>query len=397
MQRNANRIFDKKHIKLFEAFSGIGTQKMALEILAKELGLEIETVGYSEIDKFAIKSYKAIHGDHIKNYGNVEHIDELPYSDICTWSFPCQDISLAGKQRGMVEGSRSNYGYVFLDLLERTKNKPKVLLMENVKALVSKKFKKDFTTILERLQEMGYKNYYEVLNAKHYGVPQNRERVFVVSILDDGYYEFPKKLPLLKRLKDYLETEVDEKFYLTAKQLYSAFTTGYAQSSIDRIPLESGIAPTIKALSGGNLEPKVILEPRIGYALSSMEFSIGGWKEISPTLLARDYKDPKVILEDTGVSIDNKFLINDRILKDGKETGNFIVSDLLGRAYVYNKGRGLYRIRKLTPLESWRLMGVDDEDFYKAQAVNSNSQLYKQAGNAIVVDVLYHIFKQMFI
>ena len=221
MERNANRIFDKKRIKLFEAFSGVGTQKMALEILAKELGLEIETVGYSEIDKFAIKSYEAIHGEHIKNYGGIGSFERMPKDiDICTWSFPCQDISAAGKQKGMTEGSRSNYGYVFLDTIENTpyEERPKVLLMENVKALVGKKFKKDFTTILERLQQMGYKNFWKVLNAKHYGVPQNRERVFVVSILDDLDYEFPKPFPLEKQLKDYLETNVDEKYYLSDKK-----------------------------------------------------------------------------------------------------------------------------------------------------------------------------------
>ncbi len=120
-----------KPIRLFEAFAGIGTQHMAL----KNLGLDIELVGISEIDKYAIQSYEAIHGK-VKNYGGIGDFDRFPNNiDILTWSFPCQDISLAGKQKGMEDGTRSNYGYVFLDTVEATPyhERPKVLLMENVK------------------------------------------------------------------------------------------------------------------------------------------------------------------------------------------------------------------------------------------------------------------------
>src|SRR5690554_711013 len=214
--------FDKdKPIKLFEAFSGYGSQYMAL----KRLGVKVDVVGYSEIDKFAIQVYEALHGKH-KNYGGIGSFDRLPKDiDICTWSFPCQDISLAGKQRGMEDGSRSNYGYVFLDTVEATPyhERPKVLLMENVKALFTQKFRDDWREIQLRLERMGYTNYADILNAKDYGVAQNRERVFIVSILGEYNYTFPKPIPLTKRLKDYLEDEVDEKYYLSAKTIENTF------------------------------------------------------------------------------------------------------------------------------------------------------------------------------
>lgn len=159
--------FDRnKPIKLFEAFAGYGSQYMAL----KRLGVKVDVVGYSEIDKFAIQVYEALHGKH-KNYGGIGSFDRLPPNiDICTWSFPCQDISAAGKQRGMEDGSRSNYGYVFLDTVEATPfhERPKVLLMENVRALFSATFRDDWREIQLRLERMGYTNYADVLIGRLY-------------------------------------------------------------------------------------------------------------------------------------------------------------------------------------------------------------------------------------
>ncbi|MGY0013308.1 DNA (cytosine-5-)-methyltransferase [Bacillus anthracis] len=196
-------------LRVFEAFSGVGTQSMAL----KRLGVNYEVVGIAEIDKFAIQSYMAIHGK-TKNYGDISKIDptELPDMDLFTYSFPCQDLSISGKQRGMGEGTRSGLLYECEKVI--TTKKPKYLLLENVKNLVGKKFKPDFDKWLEWLESQGYRNYWQVLNAKDYGVPQNRERVFVVSILGEGIYDFPESFPLVVKLKDILEDEVDEKYYL---------------------------------------------------------------------------------------------------------------------------------------------------------------------------------------
>lgn len=263
--------FDRnKPIKLFEAFAGYGSQYMAL----KRLGVKVDVVGYSEIDKFAIQVYEALHGKH-KNYGGIGSFDRLPPNiDICTWSFPCQDISLAGKQRGMEDGSRSNYGYVFLDTVEATPyhERPKVLLMENVKALFTEKFRDDWREIQLRLERMGYTNYADVLNAKDYGVAQNRERVFIVSILGEYNYKFPKPIPLTKRLKDYLEDEVDEKYYLSDKQIEQIANWKAYNKPLENAKSENDeTIQTITAKSNTSMNSSMILikeATKQGYALA---------------------------------------------------------------------------------------------------------------------------------
>ena len=204
-------------IKVFEAFSGIGTQRMAL----RNLGIEHEVVAIAEIDKYALSSYDAIHGD-CPNLGDISKIDPntIPDHDLFTYSFPCQDISVAGKQKGldMDSGTRSGLLWECQKVIDA--KKPKYLLMENVKNLVGKKHKHNFDKWLEWLESQGYTNYWQVLNAKDYGIPQNRERVFVASILGEHEpYKFPEKQELTIRLKDVLEDEVDEKFYLDDKKI----------------------------------------------------------------------------------------------------------------------------------------------------------------------------------
>lgn len=173
-------------IKVFEAFAGIGTQRMAL----RNLGIEHEVVGISEIDKHAIRSYRAIHGETM-NFGDISKINpnNLPDFDLFTYSFPCQDLSIAGKQQGMVKGqTRSGLLYECEKIIEA--KHPKYLLLENVKQLVGKKFYPQFQEWLGYLESLGYTNYWKVINAKDF-IPQNRERVFVVSILNDNQgFEF---------------------------------------------------------------------------------------------------------------------------------------------------------------------------------------------------------------
>lgn len=204
-------------IKVFEVFSGIGTQRMAL----RNLGIEHEVVAIAEIDKYALASYEAIHGD-CPNLGDISRIEPntIPDHDLFTYSFPCQDISVAGKQKGFEKCGGTRSGLLWeCEKVIRAK-RPKYLLMENVKNLVSKKFKPDFEEWLRSLEELGYTNYWQILNAKDYGVPQNRERVFCVSILGEHEpYIFPEKQELTLRLKDVLEDEVDEKFYLSEERV----------------------------------------------------------------------------------------------------------------------------------------------------------------------------------
>ena len=211
-----------RKIKMISLFSGIGAFEKALD----RLEVDYELVGYSEIDKYASKSYSAIHGvSESMNFGDITKIDEktLPKDiDLITYGFPCQDISLAGKQKGLFneDGTQTRSGLFFdaLRIIEETL--PRVAIAENVKNLTSKKFSEQFKIVLDSLEEAGYNNYWKVLNAKDYGIPQNRERVFIVSIrkdIDTGMFQFPKGFPLELRLKDMLENGVEEKYYLSSK------------------------------------------------------------------------------------------------------------------------------------------------------------------------------------
>lgn len=201
-------------IKVFEAFAGYGSQSMAL----RRLGIDFEVVGISEIDKYAIQAYMAVHGD-TPNYGDISKIDwsSVPDFDFLTYSFPCTDISTAGQQKGLAEGSGTRSSLLWKCRKAIEAKRPRYLLMENVKNLVSKKFTPYLKEWLRFLEGQGYSNYTKVLNAKDFGVPQNRERVFMVSILGEASFHFPKPFTLEKRLKDVLEKDVDESFYLSEK------------------------------------------------------------------------------------------------------------------------------------------------------------------------------------
>ena len=205
-------------LKIIELFAGIGSQTQAL----KNIGVEHEVVAISGIDKYCIRSYEAMHGK-ANNLGDICKIDKLPQADLWTYSFPCQDLSVAGKLAGIKEGTRSGLLYEVERLLGVAKERnelPRYLLLENVKNLVSKRFIGDFNRWLEYLESLGYKNYWQVLNAKNYGIPQNRERVFCVSILGDHKaFNFPEKQELKLKLKDLLEEEVEERYYLSQKML----------------------------------------------------------------------------------------------------------------------------------------------------------------------------------
>lgn len=206
-------------IRLFEAFAGYGSQLMALRRLEKEFPdkIKIVPVGISEIDPHAIKAYQAVHGD-VMNYGDISKIDwsQVPDFDLFTYSSPCTDFSNAGKQMGGEEGSGTRSSLLWECRKAILAKKPKYLLMENVAALVQAKFIKLFNKWQLELESYGYKNFAKVLNAKNYNVPQNRERIFMVSILDENArFEFPKPMPLTRKLKDVLEKDVDEKYYLS--------------------------------------------------------------------------------------------------------------------------------------------------------------------------------------
>lgn len=230
--RNIN--FTEKPLRVFEAFAGYGSQSMAL----RNIGIEHEVVGISEIDKYAIMAYNATH-EPTMNYGDISKINwgGVPNFDFFTYSFPCTDISNAGAQAGFEEGSGTRSSLLWECRKAIVAKRPKYLLMENVKAITSKKFLPGLLRWQEFLSEQGYTNFVKVLNAKDYGVPQNRERCFIVSILGDAWYDFPEPRPLEVKLKDILEDKVDEKYYLDQERV-NTFIEGLSDEK--RAALEEG-------------------------------------------------------------------------------------------------------------------------------------------------------------
>ncbi len=450
-------------MKLFSLFSGIGGPEKAL----KRLGIEYELVGYSEIDKYASRSYSAVHEEpEIKNYWDITKINEkeLPDFDFMTWGFPCQDISIAGRQAGIREGTRSGLYYDGLRILNE--KKPKYSLIENVKALTSKKFADTFESILQDLDDAGYNNYWQVLDAKDYGIPQHRERVFIVSIRKDidQEFTFPEKEELRLKLKDLLDEEVDEKYYLSDRMIktFSDMTNrnGYIRGKCFK-PHElddNRVANTIKTTAGSRPEDNYVKRkydefidengymPEIfnpynktevkdvaktitgecGSTTSSAahliripEATKKGYAEASDgdgVYINRPHQKRGVVQKnkiqtikttpDVGVVVEKKIKYEEPLEREGWHNMNKIVLNPDGISTTINAQANnslqkikepSLRIRKLTPLECWRLMGFDDEDFYKAQGAGiSNTQLYKQAGNSIVVNVLEKIFINLF-
>ena len=467
----------KMMINYLSLFSGIG----AFESAMRNLNIPFNLVGFSEIDKYAVKSYCAIHNVlESLNLGDITKIDEtkLPKVDFITYGFPCQDISLAGKQQGLFndDGTKTRSGLFFdaLRIIEHTK--PMVAIAENVKNLTSKKFSEQFEIVLKSLEDAEYNNYFKVLNAKDFGIPQNRERVFIISIrkdVDTGIFEFPEGYPLKLRLKDMLEDEVDEKFYLSEKMFNYAFniikqaegigfsdgvdrsfvnpeiaqtigcrsascqrsgTTNYVSNEFEnplrvsemkeiisdtdkvmqigncrptktranpnqgRVYDTDGISPCLNQMGGGNREPHIVKVCNINSSQDGIVVDPNG---ICPTHTAGHGNTPKILIhkatmKDLPLAFDeqNGYVRTDgtvgTVMTDGsspKHNNRVIESgDVVSRL----------RIRKLTPKECFRLMGFKDEEFTKAEVVNSNTQLYKQAGNSIVVDVAEELLCMLF-
>lgn len=219
-----------KPIRLIELFSGLGSQAMAL----RDLGADFEHHRVVEFDRFAVASYNAIHGTDfettdIRNISgaNLRIVDTDKFCYIMTYSFPCQDLSVAGKQKGMTKGSGTRSGLLWEveRLLNECQELPQVLLMENVIQVHNKKNMPDFQKWINFLENKGYSNSWKDLNAKDYGVAQNRNRTFMVSLLGNWNYKFPQPIPLERKLKDYLEDEVDEKYYINTKKAQKLIQT----------------------------------------------------------------------------------------------------------------------------------------------------------------------------
>lgn len=493
-------------MKVLELFAGIGACSKALE----RLGIEHEIVDAVEIDKYAIASFNAIHGTNFEPQ-DISKWDKYIEVDLIMHGSPCQDFSVAGKQAGgdIGSGTRSSLMYETIRIVGKLR--PKYVIWENVKNLLSAKHRHNFDAYLETMKALGYTSYYQVLNAKDYGIPQNRERVFTFSILGEHKpFIFPEKQELEIRLKDLLDNEVEEKYYLKGYQIENIVNSNFAQKnkliqekdvcdtllardykdpkcvqvgtldmkgydSMKRVYSDEGLAPTLTTMGGGNTEPKIITyeipqtvkvrkypvnteklvvmlreqKQKLGlhnsviglkldipttkvehwfrqdssFAIPDSELwvelkkilhietdefdeSIMTFEEregvfekanrcyceegISPTLTSTS-ADEKVITAAAMRGRYNEEKVEQHIEISNREYANAITT-VQKDSLIAND----YRVRKLTPKECWRLMGFSDEDFEKATKVNSNSQLYKQAGNSIVVNVLIEIFRNLF-
>jgi DNA (cytosine-5)-methyltransferase 1 len=249
--------YNNKPIRLIELFAGIGSQAKALT----NIGVDFEHWRVCEFDKYAISSYNAVHGTNFTT-SDITQItaDDLNITDtehftyLMTYSFPCQDLSNAGKGRGMEKGSGTRSGLLWEveRLLNECTELPQVLLMENVPQVHSNKNIEHFEKWIAFLESKGYSNYWQDLNAKDYGIPQSRNRCYMVSILGDYSYEFPKPIPLTLKLGDLLDTEVDEKYYLSDKAIQGRMNTKFNQYGLEnRIVNNMEVHPTILARFDG--------------------------------------------------------------------------------------------------------------------------------------------------
>lgn len=369
----------KNEIRLIELFAGIGSQAKALE------RLKVKFVHYKviEFDKYAIKSYNAIHGTNFKTSditktkaSDLEIVNTDKYEYIMTYSFPCQDLSIAGKQMGMSKGSGTRSGLLWeveriLDeCIELNGNIPQILLMENVPEVIGQKNIKDFQKWQLKLESLGYSNYVNIMNAKDYGIPQNRRRCFMISILGKYSYTFPRKISLKLFLKDMLEENVDEKYYLS-KKMIDCFTL----KGTGKFPRGERFYQSINKVNNENISNTIITTEGTKATCNFI---------IVPQATKNGYAKA---YEGDGIYINRPYQKRGVVQKQTIQTLKTNCNDI--GVVCKNK------IRKLTPLECWRLMGFDDLDFIKASSLISNTQLYKQAGNSIVVNVLYYIFKQL--
>lgn len=243
-------------LRVLELFAGIGACSKALT----NLGIEHEIVDAVEIDKYAVKSFNAVHGTNFEPQ-DITKWDKDIECDLIMHGSPCQDFSIAGKQAGGDKGSGTRSSLMYETLRIVKKLKPKYVIWENVKNLISKKHRHNFDAYLEAMEKLGYKNYYKVLDAQNYGIPQHRERVFTVSILGDGSFRFPEPIKLDKCIEDILEECVDDKYFLTEKQIESLKRSNFNQNK--RFCSIKEVSPTLNTMDGGQRQPKIIVKDKI--------------------------------------------------------------------------------------------------------------------------------------
>ena len=444
-------------LKVATAFSGYDSQKMALQRLHNAFpDFCFELVAWSEIDENAIAAHNAIFPeDKSKNLGDISKIDwaKAPDFDLFTYSFPCQDISAAGKQSGFEEGTGTRSSLLWECKKTIEAKKPRYLMMENVKALASAKFLPFLRQWQSWLHSQGYENFTQILNASDYEVPQNRERVFMISILrtdNNPYpsYYFPKKLKLEKRIKHILEQNVDESYYLSQKALEYfcragqrvddnflkqaaepkiAASRGRGEFNRQQLGInESGTSNTLTSVSKDNLliEPKVNIVGQYDSSQNSRIIDTEGIsycvtnghkdgmpKIIEPNVLRQERTEQgkqirKLAKGDKGIKFNggNKEFcprtdgLSNTLSTSTKDNMLAVPELRCIEGCMVDKYGNRYRVRKLTPKECFRLMDVSDEDIKKMESSGvAKTNLYKLAGNSIVVACMFHIFRKLFV
>lgn len=337
----------EKKMKFLDLFAGIGGFRLGLEQAGHEC------VGFCEIDKFARQSYKAIHNtEGEREYHDITTVSNEEWRtlrgtvELICGGFPCQSFSIAGKRKGFLDETR---GTLFFEIARAAEQiKPRTLFLENVRGLLSHDKGRTFRTIISTLNELGYDAEWQILNSKNFGVPQNRERVFIIGHLrgERGREVFP------------ITRENSGAIDVVNKE------SGMPRET-NRVYSSEGLSPTLNTMQGGGREPKIAIKikeaTKQGFAVAelgdSINFSV-------PNSKTRRGRVGKQVAQTLDTSCNQATITKDMI------------------------------IRKLTPHECWRLQGFPDWAFDKAQEVNSNSQLYKQAGNSVTVSVIYEIARR---
>ena len=370
-------------MKFIDFFSGIGGFHSGLERAG------MECVGWCEFDRFAQASYRAIYdtsnlwfGDDVTKVKGAE----LPKADLWTFGFPCQDVSIAGKQKGLKEGTRSGLFYEIMRLLDECKeNKPKWLVCENVKNLLSIDGGGGFLNVIGEMAERGYSVEWKVYNSKNYGVPQNRERVYIV-----GYYGercASGLLPIKRENTTTLEQIIGGS---QGMRVYNPNTISCTLSSQGGgMGAKTGLYKIFPILTPDRLEKRqngrrVKNEGEPSFTLTSQD---------RHGVLIKTANKQGYMTAQIGDGIDLAYPESEtrRGRVQPQRSNTLTTSDNLG-ALIDDQ---CIKIRKLTPRECWRLQGFTDEQFDKAAAINSNSQLYKQAGNSVTVNVVAEIGKHI--
>jgi DNA (cytosine-5)-methyltransferase 1 len=365
-------------IRIGTMFSGIG----AIEYALKRLNLKTQIQFASDIDNFAKQSYFANYEIGAENwYNNVLDIDGKKYKgklDLLVGGSPCQSFSMVGKRKGF-EDTRGTLFYEFARVVKESQ--PNVFIFENVKGLINHDSGNTFETIKATFDELGYKYFYQVLNAKNYGMPQHRERIFVVGFKDNSVdFEFPEAISLEHKMQDFLEDYIDSKYYLKEKGV--KFVTSSKNRTKRYTQINGNIALCQKANQQFNWHGDFVFEEQSESEFNEFLFNVNEVEE-------KYYLSEKV--RDYVLSSGTKNFKTS--VKTDLEVARPLLQSMhkMHRAGVDNYVTHTGRIRKLTPKECLRLMGFRD-DF---KQVVSDTQMYRQAGNSIVVDVLIALMKQM--